>query len=68
MDQGWMYCSKPPDPKFVNGVYSFVKTARTYCINKLQADDLVYCPCVDVVFDALLDMQDKKCNFLPYNR
>ena len=43
MDRGWMYCSKTPDPKFVNGVYSFVKTARTYCINKLQADDHIYC-------------------------
>ena len=42
MDRGWMYCSKPPDPKFVNGVDSFVKTAWVYCINKLQVDDHVY--------------------------
>jgi hypothetical protein len=47
MDQGWMYFSKPPDPKFVDGVDSFVKIARAYCINKLQADDHVYYPCVD---------------------
>jgi hypothetical protein len=42
-----MYCSKPPDPKFVDGVDSFVKTALAYYVNKLQADDHVYCPCVD---------------------
>ena len=38
---------EPPDPKFVNDVGSFVKTAQAYCINKLQADNHVYCPCVD---------------------
>jgi len=42
-----MYSSKAPDPKFVHGVDSFVKTARAYCINRLQDDDHVYCPCVD---------------------
>ena len=42
-----MYSSKAPDPKFVNGVDSFVKTARAFCINRLQDDDHVYCPCVD---------------------
>ena len=47
MERGWMYSSKAPDPKFVNGVDSFVKTARAYCINRLQDDDHVYCPCVD---------------------
>ena len=47
MERGWMYSSKAPDPKFVHGVDSFVKTARAYCINRLQDDDHVYCPCVD---------------------
>jgi hypothetical protein len=47
MDQGWMYYSKPPDSKFVDGVDSLVKTAQAYCIDKLQDDDHVYCPCVD---------------------
>jgi hypothetical protein len=42
-----MYYLKPRDSKFVDGVDSFVKTARAYCINKLQAGDHVYCPCVD---------------------
>ena len=42
-----MYSSKAPDPKFVHGVDSFVKTAWAYCVNRLQDDDHVYCPCVD---------------------
>ena len=49
MDRGWMYCLKAPDPKFVNGVDSFVKTAQAYCVNKLKDDDHVYCPCVATI-------------------
>jgi hypothetical protein len=45
MNRGWMYSPKAGNMDFVDGVDSFVQTAKAY--KNLQDDGYVYCPCID---------------------
>ncbi|XP_039815036.1 uncharacterized protein LOC120677915 [Panicum virgatum] len=45
MNRGWLYGTKAGNLDFVNGVDSFVQTAKAH--KNLQDDGYVYCPCID---------------------